>query len=128
MQKIVIDTNVIVPLHYNKIKKMSDKQVCKVTKKQQVTVVIEDVIDTNVYSTESEPLDKTVATLLQITWSISPGYELNNLSLFYNSNETILRQYIPKRVAMLKKTCFEYYEFIRKFDFIFKDNATKDIF
>ena len=91
MQKIVIDTNVIVPLHYNKIKKMSDKQVCKVTKKQQVTVVIEDVIDTNVYSTESEPLDKTVATLLQITWSISPGYELNNLSLFYNSNETILR-------------------------------------
>ena len=70
----------------------------------------------------------TVATLLQITWSISPGYELNNLSLFYNSNETILRQYIPKRVATLKKTCFEYYEFIRKFDFIFKHNATKDIF
>ena len=90
MQKIVIDTNVIVPLHYNKIKKMSDKQVCKVTNNQQVTVVIDDV-DTNVYSTESEPLDKTVATLLQITWSISPGYELNNLSLFYNSNETILR-------------------------------------
>ena len=29
---------------------------------------------------------------------------------------------------MLKKTCFEYYEFIRKFNFIFKDNATKDIF
>ena len=34
---------------------MSNKQVCKVTNKQQVTVVIEDVIDTNVYSTESEP-------------------------------------------------------------------------
>ena len=52
MQKIVIDTNVIVPLHYNKIKKMSDKQVCKVTKKQQVTVVIEDVIDTKAQKLE----------------------------------------------------------------------------
>ena len=31
-------------------------------------------------------------------------------------------------LSTLKKTCFEYYEFIRKFDFIFKHNATKDIF
>ena len=34
---------------------------------------------------------KPVAIMLRITWSISLGYELNNLSLFYNSNETILR-------------------------------------
>ena len=30
---------------------------------------------------ESEPLDKPVAIMLWITWSISPCYELNNLSL-----------------------------------------------
>jgi hypothetical protein len=77
----------IVPLHYNKTQKMSDKQVCKVTNNQQVTVVIDDVIDTNVYSTESEPPDKPVATLLRITWSISPGYEFNNLSLYINQTK-----------------------------------------
>ena len=75
---------------------------------------------------ESEPLDKPVAIMLRITWSISPCNELNIFN--YKSNKTILRLYIPKRVATLKKTCFEYYEFIRKFNFIFKDNATKDIF
>jgi len=46
---------------------MTYKQVCIMTNKTQVTVVIDDIIDTNVYSTESEPLDKPVATLLRIT-------------------------------------------------------------
>jgi hypothetical protein len=36
---------------------------------------------------ESEPLVKPVATLLQITWSISPCNELNNLSLIINQTK-----------------------------------------
>jgi len=66
---------------------MTHKQVCKMTNKPQVTVVIDDIVDTNVYSTESEPLDKPVATLLRITWLISPGYEFNNLSLYINQTK-----------------------------------------
>lgn len=36
---------------------------------------------------ESEPLDKPIAIMLWITWSISPGYELNNLSLIINQTK-----------------------------------------
>ena len=43
--------------------------------------------DYNIYSTESEPLDKPVAIMLRITWSISLGYELNNLSLLINQTK-----------------------------------------
>ena len=36
---------------------------------------------------ESEPLDKPVGIMLWITWSISPCYELNNLSLIINQTK-----------------------------------------
>jgi len=36
---------------------------------------------------ESEPLDKPVAIILRITWSISPCNELNNLSLIINQTK-----------------------------------------
>ena len=41
---------------------------------------------------ESEPPDKPFATLLQITWSISPGYELNNSSLIINRTKNVQKK------------------------------------